>query len=94
MKVKNTCPLPAMLVVVDEDVLSDARAAEIRDHITGCAVCKQLQQDLRESPLAEPTLEQLTRVRKRVLVVAQPASRSFRYVAVAAATLLAVGGVF
>lgn len=83
-----------MLVVVDEDVLSDARAAEIREHISGCAVCKQLQQDLRASPLAEPTLEELTRVRKRVLVRAQPASTIFRYVAVAAAALLTVGGVY
>ena len=90
----TTCPRPDMLIVVDEDVLSDARAAEIRDHITGCAVCKQLQQDLRDSPLAEPTLEELTRVRKRVLVGAQPASRIFRYVAVSAAALLAVGGVY
>ena len=90
----TTCPRPDMLVVVDEGVLPDATAIEIRDHIAGCAVCKQLQKDLRDSSLAEPTLEELTRVRKRVLGGARPASRILRYVAVAAAALLAVGGFY
>ena len=94
MKVNNTCPRPDKLVVVDEGVLPEATAAEIRDHIAGCAVCRQLQQDLRDSPLAEPTLEELTRVRKRVLDGGRPSSGIVRYVAVAAAALLTVGGLY
>ncbi len=94
MKVNNTCPRPDMLTVVDEGVLPDATAAEIRDHVAGCFVCRRLQQDLRESPLVEPTLEELTRVRKRVLGRGRPSSGIVRYVAVAAAALLTVGGLY
>lgn len=62
---RGTCPPPDALVAYGEGVLPETVETAVGEHVASCAVCARLRIDLRESPLAEPTLAELNRFRKR-----------------------------
>lgn len=89
----NLCPRPDLLVALEEDVLPAALAESVRRHVAACAVCTQLQKDLRDDSLAQPTLANVEKVRAKVF--AAPPAHRFRAthyagLAIAAGALLCI----
>jgi len=76
-------PPPEVLIAVEEDVLPEGAAVQIRLHLEGCAYCRRLRDDLRASGALEPSLADLARLRKRVTGTKPPA-RLARWAAVGA----------
>ena len=89
----NLCPRPDVLVALEEDVLPAALAESVRRHVAACAVCAQLQRDLRDDSLAQPTLANVEKVRAKIF--GAPPARRFRVthyagLAIAAGALLCI----
>ena len=86
--VKTRCPGPDMLLAAEEGVLPEETSVRVREHVDSCAICLQMQRDLRSPALSEPTLAQLARVRRRVFGLSPRRS----WYAACAACLLAAAG--
>jgi hypothetical protein len=79
------CPPPDQLLALEEGVLPEDVAREIEVHIASCRLCEMLRSDLAEPSIAEPTLDQIARVRRRVKAGASSRGRLIvRYGAIAA----------
>ncbi len=86
------CPGPDLLIVLEEGVLPEKLAAELRTHLTTCAICRQLQADLCDNVLLEPTLEEAASLRHRVLPHPSPRPQlaQFKWLGAAAAAIAIV----
>jgi hypothetical protein len=81
----DRCPRPELLLACAEGVLPEELALPVREHLRVCRLCAQLQQDLHDSPLAEPSLAEVERLGQRVFGVAKPRSYGGYWAAGAAA---------
>ena len=62
--IPRSCPKPDLLLALDEGVLPATLSRQVEEHLQTCAICAQLQQDLRDPAMAEPTLAELEHVRR------------------------------
>lgn len=89
----SRCPAPDMLVAYGEGVLPGDMETSVGEHLASCRVCARLREDLRESPIAEPTLAELDRLRQRMPARTAP-PRRIRIAAVGAIAAALVAGVY
>jgi hypothetical protein len=74
-----------MLTAAGEGVLPERLEHSVQLHLDWCRRCAMLRRDLTVSPLAEPTLEEITRVQQRVKASTHQSKRAaVRYAAFAA----------
>jgi tetratricopeptide (TPR) repeat protein len=62
----TSCPLPDVLIAMQSGVLPLDAARSAKAHVQTCPLCSMLQRDLCDSPLAEPTLDDVARLRRRI----------------------------
>ena len=89
--VQTDCPTPDMLIAAGEGVLPESLERRVQFHLDRCRRCAMLRRELTTSPLAEPTLEEITRLRQRIKAGTKRAKRpGVRYAAFAASMAIAL----
>lgn len=87
---RQSCPAPNLLLVVSEDVLPEATAVNIRQHLAICALCRQLQADLK-SECMEPSLASVHRTGKKLIAPKPNPKPWLQALPYAAAVVIAMG---
>src|SRR5688572_8800690 len=89
MSLQTGCPAPDMLIAAGEGVLPEKLEHAVTLHLNSCRTCAMLRHDLTASPLAEPTLEEMTRLQRSIKAGMRPAKRpAVRYAAFAASVAI------
>jgi hypothetical protein len=90
--VQTGCPAPDMLMAAGEGVLPESVERSVRFHLDSCRTCAMLRHELTASPLAEPTLEEMTLLWRRIQAGRRRAVRRLgvRYAAFAAGVAIMV----